>query len=95
MIDPEIDANLKLERESLDPAVRQKASQDLNRIMGSKAENIWAFWVVWANIAKTNVHGLDQFKLEDGNPPTPNFFPAISTCTTRGSPRTTLTTPDS
>jgi len=75
MIDPDIDANLKLERESLDPAVRQKASQDLNRTMGSKAENIWAFWVVWANIAKTNVHGLDAFVLEDGKRPTPNFFP--------------------
>jgi len=75
MIDPDIDANLKLERESLDPAVRQKASQDLNRIMGSKAEAIWANWVTWANIAKNNVQGLDQFKLEDGKPPTPNFFP--------------------
>jgi hypothetical protein len=75
MIDPDIDANLKLERESLDPAVRQKASQDLNRIMGAKAENIWANWVVWANIHKTNVHGLDQFVLEDGNRPTPNYFP--------------------
>ena len=75
MIDPEIDAALNLQRASLDPAVRQKASQDLNRIMGSKAENIWAFWVVWANIAKTNVHGLDAFVLEDGKPPTPNFFP--------------------
>jgi peptide/nickel transport system substrate-binding protein len=75
MIDPDIDAALKTERESLDPAARQKASQDLNRIMGSKAENVWAFWVVWANIARTNVHGLDAFKLEDGKPPTPNFQP--------------------
>jgi peptide/nickel transport system substrate-binding protein len=75
MIDPEIDALLKLERESADPAVRQKASQDLNRIMGSKAENIWANWVVWANIARNNVHGLDAFKLEDGKSPTPNFNP--------------------
>ena len=39
MIDPDIDAILATERESLDPAERQKASQDLNRIMGSKAEN--------------------------------------------------------
>ena len=64
-----------LERESTDPAVRQKTSQDLNRIMGTKAEAIWANWIVWANIAKTNVHGLDQFVLEDGKAPTPNFFP--------------------
>ena len=34
-----------------------------------------AFWVVWANIAKTNVHGLDQFVLEDGKRPTNNYFP--------------------
>jgi peptide/nickel transport system substrate-binding protein len=74
MIDPDIDKNLALERGSLDPAVRKQASQDLNKIMGSKAEAIWAFWVTWANIAKTNVHGLDQFKLEDKKPPTPNFF---------------------
>jgi peptide/nickel transport system substrate-binding protein len=75
MIDPEIDAALAQERGSLDPAVRQKASQDLNRLMGGKFENVWAFWVVWANFAKKNVQGLDQFKLEDGKPPTPNFFP--------------------
>ena len=75
MIDPEIDAALNLQRGSVDPAVRQKASQDLNRIMGSKAENVWLTWVTWANIARTNVRGLDQFKLEDGKAPTPNFFP--------------------
>jgi len=74
MIDPDIDKNLALERGSLDPAVRKQASQDLNKIMGSKVENIWATWAVWANVAKTNVHGLDQFKLEDGKPPTPNFY---------------------
>jgi hypothetical protein len=27
---------------------------------------------IWANIAHTNVHGLDAVKLEDGNPPTSN-----------------------
>jgi peptide/nickel transport system substrate-binding protein len=75
MIDPDIDKNLALERGSLDPAVRKQASQDLNKIMGSKVENIWANWVTWANIAKTNVQGLDTFVLEDGKPPTPNFFP--------------------
>jgi peptide/nickel transport system substrate-binding protein len=75
MIDPEIDALLATERGSLDPAERQQASQDLNRIMGSQAEAIWANWVVWANIARPNVHGLDDFKLEDGQPPTENFFP--------------------
>jgi peptide/nickel transport system substrate-binding protein len=74
MIDADIDKNLALERGSIDPAVRKQASQDLNKIMGSKAENAWLNWLVWANIAKTNVHGLDQFKLEDGKPPTPNFF---------------------
>jgi peptide/nickel transport system substrate-binding protein len=74
MIDPDIDKNLALERGSLDPAVRKQASQDLNKIMGSKAEAIWANWLTWANIAKTNVKGLDQFVLEDGKPPTVNFF---------------------
>jgi peptide/nickel transport system substrate-binding protein len=75
MIDPDIDAALNLQRGSLDPAVREKASQDLNRIMGSKAENIWANWLVWANIANNKVQGLDAFKLEDGKPPAENFFP--------------------
>jgi peptide/nickel transport system substrate-binding protein len=77
MIDPDIDANLKLERESLDPAVRKKASQDLNKIMGSKAEAIWANWLVWANIAKNNVHGLDAFTLENGKTTEPVYFPGF------------------
>ncbi len=75
MIDPEIDAALAAERGSLDDAARKKASQDLNRIMGSKAENVWSNWVIWANEAKTNVHGLEDFKLEDGKPAIQNFFP--------------------
>ena len=77
MIDPDIDANLKLERESLDPAVRKKASQDLNKIMGSKAEAIWANWVVWANIAKTNVHGLEPSCWRTARPWNPNYFPGF------------------
>jgi peptide/nickel transport system substrate-binding protein len=77
MVDPQIDAALKTERESVDPAARKQASQDLNRIMGSKAEAIWANWVVWANIAKTNVHGLNDFTLENGKTALPVFFPGF------------------
>jgi peptide/nickel transport system substrate-binding protein len=77
MVDPDIDANLKLERESLDPAVRKKASQALNTIMGTKAEAIWANWVTWANISHTNVHGLDQYVLENGKTVEPVFYPGF------------------
>jgi peptide/nickel transport system substrate-binding protein len=77
MIDPDIDKNLELERASVDPAVRKQASQDLNRIMGSKAEAVWSNWVVWANIAKNNVHGLNDFKLENGKTVMPVFFPGF------------------
>jgi peptide/nickel transport system substrate-binding protein len=45
MIDTQIDTLLQTQRGSLDPAVRKQASEELNRIMGSKAENIWANWV--------------------------------------------------
>jgi peptide/nickel transport system substrate-binding protein len=75
MIDPEIDRLLDLQRSSLDPAVRKQASQDLNRIMGSKAEAIWSVWLVAGNIARPDVHGLSDFKLEDGQAATPEFFP--------------------
>jgi hypothetical protein len=77
MIDPAIDAALKTERESLDPAARKGASQELNRIMGSKAEAIWGNWVTWANIARSNVHGLDKFTLENKKAVMPVYFPGF------------------
>ena len=45
--------------------MRKKASQDLNRIMGSKAENVWAFWVVWANFAKQNFNRVPSASLDE------------------------------
>jgi peptide/nickel transport system substrate-binding protein len=75
MVDPEIDRLLAIERGSLDPATRKQASQDLNRIMGTKAEAIWSVWLVSANVARPNIHGLSDFKLEDGRRATEEFFP--------------------
>ena len=77
MIDPDIDANLKLERESLDPAVRKKASQDLNKIMGSKAEAIWANWVVWAQHRQEQRARARSFVLENGKTVEPVYFPGF------------------
>jgi peptide/nickel transport system substrate-binding protein len=77
MIDPDIDKALVTERASLDAAARKQATEDLNRIMGSKAEAIWANWQVWANIAKKDVHGLDGFTLENGKGAEPVFYPGF------------------
>lgn len=75
MIDKRIDDLLALERSSGDPAVRKKAAQDLNRIMGGDAMNVWIAWGIWGNIAKTYVKGVQDFKVPSGKAHMPVFYP--------------------
>ena len=65
--DTGIDKDLATIRASPDPAVRKAAAQDINKIFGAKAYNIWTSWTVWQIIANKKVQAVgDSFVGPDG-----------------------------
>lgn len=64
--DPDIDAQLDVIREATDPADRQAAAEEINRIFGEQVYNIWNTWTVWGLAHSPAVHGIDDFTFPDG-----------------------------
>lgn len=56
--DDVIDENLKVLRESDDPAARKAAAEAINRRFGEQAYNLWNSWTIWATVAKPGVEDL-------------------------------------
>ncbi|MBI2168129.1 MAG: ABC transporter substrate-binding protein [Actinobacteria bacterium] len=63
--DPVVDENLRIIRESNDPATRTAAAEALNRRFGEQAFNLWNSWVIWAVVTKP---GLEDITSGYSNP---------------------------
>jgi peptide/nickel transport system substrate-binding protein len=66
--DPEIDRLLDEGRTQSDPAVRQKAYEDINRRFGSEVYNLWFNWTLWS-YAMNGVQGELGPNLPNGDAP--------------------------
>ncbi|MFV0318696.1 MAG: ABC transporter substrate-binding protein [Microthrixaceae bacterium] len=71
--DPDLDALLQDGRVSTDPVERNSIYQDVSRLFGERVYNLWQSYVRWAVASRSNVHGLWDSPLPDGNPPTANL----------------------
>jgi peptide/nickel transport system substrate-binding protein len=67
--DPEVDRLLDLGRVTADPAAREKAYEDLNKVLGSKVYNVWEYWIDWTIGTAPDVHGIYGPDLPDGGGP--------------------------
>ncbi len=71
--DPELDALLEQGRTQTDPAERTETYEQVNRLFGEQAYNLWQAYNRWAIGAGTDVHGVLDTELPDGSQPVPNL----------------------
>ena len=64
--DPQVDADLAEARSNPDPAKRQAAAEDINRIFAKNCYQIPYYWTIWGTPHKTSVQGLGTWLLPDG-----------------------------
>jgi len=66
--DPAVDAALATARSASDPAERQAAAEEVNRIFAENCYQIPNSWTLWGTPHKPSVKGLGQWVLPDGTP---------------------------
>lgn len=66
--DPAVDAALATARSAADPAERQAAAEEINRIFAENCYQIPNSWTLWGTPHKPEVKGLGQWVLPDGTP---------------------------
>jgi peptide/nickel transport system substrate-binding protein len=64
--DPKVDADLATARSDADPAKRQAAAEDINRIFAAQCYQIPTSWTLWGTPHKPSVQGLSTWVLPDG-----------------------------
>ncbi len=79
--DMEMDAAFTTIRQSGDPAERQAATEEVNRLFGKNVWNFWTTWTLWGVVADTRVQNIVNCTYPDGSP----IKPVIPVSTT--SPR--------
>jgi peptide/nickel transport system substrate-binding protein len=63
--DADMDAALETLKTNPDPAARQAAAEEVNRIFGEQVYNLWSSWALWAVIEAPYVNGLESNILPD------------------------------
>ena len=66
--DPQVDADLAETRSNPDPAKRQAAAEDVNRIFAKNCYQIPLSWAIWGTSFKNDVKGISEAKAPDGTP---------------------------
>ncbi len=64
--DPVIDKALADNRTIPDPAKKQADAEAINKQFGQQCYNLWTSWDIWGIAHKNTVHGVENFKLPDG-----------------------------
>jgi len=62
VIDQALDAN----RGETDPAKKQQYAETINKRFGEQCYDLWTTWNIWGIAHKDAVHGVENFKLPDG-----------------------------
>lgn len=66
--DPDVDSALAEARSNPDPAARQAAAEQINKIFAEKCYQIPTSWTLWGTPHQPAVKGLGQWILPDGTP---------------------------
>ncbi len=53
-------------RQNPDPAARQAAAEEVNRLFAENVWNLWTVWTLWGVIADTRVQNITDLPLPDG-----------------------------
>jgi ABC-type transport system substrate-binding protein len=64
--DPVIDQALDANRGETDPAKKQQYAETINKRFGEQCYDLWTTWNIWGIAHKDAVHGVENFKLPDG-----------------------------
>ncbi|MET0460347.1 MAG: ABC transporter substrate-binding protein [Ilumatobacteraceae bacterium] len=64
--DADMDAQFETILSDPDPAARQAAAEEVNRIFAEQVYNIWTTWALWSVIEHPYVNGLETNALPDG-----------------------------
>lgn len=56
--DAVIDENLRVIRESADPAARRAAAEAINRRFGEQVYNLWTSWTIWAVVSQPGIEEI-------------------------------------
>ena len=64
--DPQVDADLAEARSNPDPAKRQAAAEDINRVFAKKCYQIPTSWTLWGTPHSPKVMGLGTWVMPDG-----------------------------
>jgi len=64
--DAEMDAAFTTIRQSGDPAERQAATEEVNRLFGKNVWNIWTTWTLWGIMANPRVQNLTALPIFEG-----------------------------
>lgn len=72
--DAEMDAAYTTIRQSADPAERQAATEEVNRLFGQNVWNFWTTWTLWGIVASPRVQNITDLTFPEGEV----VFPVIA-----------------
>ncbi len=64
--DAEMDAQFAIIRQSTDPAARQTAAEEVNRLFGKNVWNIWNTWTLWGIISSPRIQNITNLTIPGG-----------------------------
>ncbi len=69
--DPAMDEQFSIIRQNPDPAARQAAAEEVNRLFGENVWNFWTTWTLWGIVANPRVQNLTDLELPGFGPTKP------------------------
>ncbi|MEL7155739.1 MAG: ABC transporter substrate-binding protein, partial [Actinomycetota bacterium] len=69
--DPEMDAAFATIRQNPDPAARQAAAEEVNRLFGENVWNFWTVWTLWGIMSNPRVQNITGLEIPDFGPSKP------------------------
>ncbi|MEM7341701.1 MAG: ABC transporter substrate-binding protein [Actinomycetota bacterium] len=65
--DPAMDAAMTTVRQNPDPAARQAAAEEVNRLFAENVWNLWTVWTLWGVIADPKVQNITDLPIPDSD----------------------------
>lgn len=69
--DPAMDEAFTTIRQNPDPAARQEAAEEVNRLFAENVWNFWYVWTVWGIIANNRIQNITNLEIPDFGPVMP------------------------
>jgi peptide/nickel transport system substrate-binding protein len=69
--DPAMDEQMGIVQQNPDPAARQAAAEEVNRLFGENVWNLWTTWTLWGVVANPRVQDITNLEIPDFGPAMP------------------------